>query len=130
MTTQKPEPKAQKAAKEKKTLATISYFEREKDKRILPSAPDANEERILAAEKEIASPDHKDSVVRKPTGVPPRGGRRKKKQPATESMLVKGPKPVIDAFNKYKDEEGFRSSWAALEQLLLNSGVNMPDFDA
>lgn len=133
MTDNQKDQKAQKPVKEPRSIATIPntipFRGGGQGRPSLPPAPDADDEAITAAERALGTTDpRKREVVVSPTT--PRRSRRKKEQPATESMLVKGPKPVIDAFNKYKDDEGFRSSWAALEQLLLNSGVNMPDFDA
>lgn len=129
MTENKKDQKAQKPVKEPRSIATIPSRVAGQGRPSLPPAPDVDDEAVSAAEKALGTTDPRKREI--PNVVPTqRRSRRKKEQPTTESMLVKGPKPVIDAFNKYKDDEGFRSSWAALEQLLLNSGVSIPEFDA
>lgn len=94
----------------------------------LPPAPEVDEAKIGEAENAMGTTDPRNRVPPFKQAAP-RRSRRKKEPPKTESMLVKGPAPVIDAFNKYKEDQGFKSSWAALEELLLNSGVSVPEFD-
>lgn len=120
--------KGSRPSREPRAIATIPAIGAGREKPKLPPAPEVDEEALSAVEQALGTTDplKREAVVVSQTT---RRNRRKKEQPITESMLVKGPKPVIDAFNKYKDDEGYRSSWAALEQLLLNSGVSLPEFD-
>lgn len=102
----------------------------------LPRSPEVDEGALARAEQELnvtpkaapASSPEPAAAEGQGTAAPTRR-RRAKKKPDPDGVIIKGPKPVIDAFRRFKDEEEFRSFWEALEDLLVARGVKVEDFD-
>lgn len=100
----------------------------------LPRAPEVDEEALARAEAVIepgaataSPPTRVDPVSSAAPG--PRRRRRLSGKPEADVIFIKGPKPVIDAFNAFKEREQFRGSWQALEHLLISYGIEIEDFD-
>lgn len=93
----------------------------------LPRSPEVDESALKRAETEIENAD-KSKRTRKKTKTAARWIRRKQRE--EEVLYIKGPRVVIEAFTKFKEEEQFKANWDALLDLLERSGVKIEDFDA
>lgn len=107
----------------------------------LPKSPDVDEEALARAEAEIGAARNRgvgfpkpdaaatgtDVVAIDPDAVTRRN--RKMERPPMGQMTFRAPKPIMDAFNQYKEKGNFRSNWAALEELMLRCGVEVEEFD-
>lgn len=96
----------------------------------LPRSPDADDERVRAAEKAGNVTDPRYANIPEESAEPPTGrSRRRRKKVEIDTVYIRGPKPVIDALARYKEEQNFRNNWGALEDLLLQAGIQIEDFD-
>lgn len=125
-----------------KSMATLSVEGRppaRKGRGALPKAPDVDEDKLASAEAEIAKSANPEAqrAAEQQAAVARMGGRgpRRKTKDSGNSkagrarMLLEGPAPVIDAFNKHMETEGFKTKWDTLYDLLLKAGVEVEPFD-
>lgn len=96
----------------------------------LPKSPEVDEGALERAESQIG---HAPAPTAAPKATAPKkssGRRRKKKQREEEILYIKGPKQVIEAFTKFKEDEDFKANWDALVDLMEQAGIEIADFDA
>lgn len=123
-------------------MATLSVEGRPKarsGKKSLPAAPEVDERKLAQAEREIEearSPElqHAPSRAVKAPTMAERGPRRvikdaENSKAGRRRMLLEGPAPVLDAFHKHMEDEGFKTKWDTLFDLLLKAGIDVEPFD-
>ena len=111
----------------KGTLAVVGKAP-PRSKRKLPSAPDVDEDRLTAAEDQIGGKQNAPAPTAAPS-TKTKTRRRKKKQREEGVLYIRGPKAVVEAFEKFKDDEELKANWDALLELMERAGVEVGDFD-
>lgn len=93
----------------------------------LPASPEVDDKDLAEAEKEIYG--EKPGVGRTVESRQPRRNRSTRRKKSEATVYIRGPQPVIDAFNLFKERHGFENAWSALEELLLAYGEPIEEFD-
>ena len=93
----------------------------------LPTSPDVDEEGLARAEKEMYG--EKGRAGRTTEARLPRRERRARHKKSEATVYIRGPQPVVDAFNAFKEKHGYDNAWSALEELLLAYGEPIEDFE-